>query len=68
MGPKAPRRVFFASLAEAIGGRREIQVLPNPRQHGHPLAEGIVRQLRARPVEFCVCDEQLSLAATRIKA
>ncbi len=38
------------------------------RQHGHPLAEGIVRQLHALPVEFCVCDEQLSLAAARIKA
>ena len=38
------------------------------RQHGHPMAEGIVRQLHALPVEFCTCDEQLSLAAARIKA
>jgi ribonuclease VapC len=38
------------------------------RQHGHPMAEGIVRQLHALPVEFCACDEQLSLAAARIKA
>lgn len=38
------------------------------RQHGHPQAEGIVRQLHALPIAFCACDEQLSLAAARIKA
>jgi len=38
------------------------------RQHGHPLAEEIVRQLRALPGEICACDEHLSLAAPRIKA
>lgn len=38
------------------------------RLHGHPLAEGIVRQLHALPLELYVCDEQMALAAARIKA
>jgi ribonuclease VapC len=38
------------------------------RQHGHSLAEGIVRQLHSLPLDFCSCDERLSLAAARIKA
>ena len=38
------------------------------RQHGHPFAQGVIRQLKALPVELCPCDEDLALRAARIKA
>lgn len=38
------------------------------RQHGRPFAEGMIRQLKALPVELCPCDEDLALRAARIKA
>ncbi len=38
------------------------------RQHGHPLAQRVIRQLKALPVELCPCDEDLALRAARIKA
>jgi len=38
------------------------------RQHGHPSAQGVIRQLKALPVELCPCDEDLALRAARIKA
>ena len=38
------------------------------RQHGHLLAQRVIRQLKALPVELCPCDEDLALRAARIKA
>jgi ribonuclease VapC len=38
------------------------------RQHGHPFAQGVIRQLKALPVELCPCDEDLALRVARIKA
>ena len=38
------------------------------RQHGHPFAQGVIRQLKALPLELCPCDEDLALRAARIKA
>ncbi|MBI4735308.1 MAG: type II toxin-antitoxin system VapC family toxin [candidate division NC10 bacterium] len=38
------------------------------RQHGHPFAQGVIRQLQALPLELYPCDEALALEAARIKA
>ena len=38
------------------------------RQHGHPFAQEVIRQLKALPVELFPCDEDLALRAARIKA
>lgn len=38
------------------------------RQHGHPFAQGVIRQVKALPIELCPCDEELALRAARIKA
>ncbi len=38
------------------------------RQHGHPFAQGLIRQLKTLPLELCSCDEDLALHAARIKA
>ncbi|MBI4608715.1 MAG: type II toxin-antitoxin system VapC family toxin [Candidatus Rokubacteria bacterium] len=38
------------------------------RQHGHRLAEEIVRQLEVLPLRFYPCDQALALEAARIKA
>jgi ribonuclease VapC len=37
------------------------------RQHGHPFAEGVIRQLKGLPIELCPCDEDLAIRAARIK-
>lgn len=38
------------------------------RQHGHPFAQGVIRQLQALPLQLYPCDEALALEAARIKA
>lgn len=37
------------------------------RQHGHPFAEEIIRQLQTLPLQLYPCDEGLALAAAKIK-
>jgi len=38
------------------------------RQHGHPFAQEIIRQIETLPLQFCPCDHVLALEAARIKA
>jgi ribonuclease VapC len=38
------------------------------RQHGHPFATAIIRQLEALPLQTLPCDEGIALEAARIKA
>jgi PIN domain nuclease of toxin-antitoxin system len=38
------------------------------RQHGHSLAETVVRQIEILPVQLSPCDQALALEAARIKA
>jgi len=38
------------------------------RQQGHPFAQGVIRQVKALPIELCPCDEDLALRAAKIKA
>lgn len=38
------------------------------RQHGHSLAETVVRQIEILPVQLSPCDQALTLEAARIKA
>lgn len=38
------------------------------RQHGHPLAHTIIRQLETVPIQLYPCDHDLAIEATKIKA
>lgn len=38
------------------------------RQHGHPLAQTIIRQLETVPIQFYPCDHDLAIEAAKIKA
>ena len=38
------------------------------RQHGHPLAQEVIWQLEALPIQFYPCDQDLALEAAKIKA
>ncbi len=38
------------------------------RQHGHPFAQGIIRQIETLPLQIYPCDQSLALEAAKIKA
>ncbi len=38
------------------------------RQHGHPFAEGVMRQIEVLPLRLYPCDEVLAIEAAKIKA